>query len=402
MINWEKSQLVPSQSASVLGFIINAKDETICLDSVKCSALQKTFSVALQSSKVKIKLFARWIGLCISILPCFLQGKLHYRRLEQSKLAALCARGFKWGKTMTVSHRDKMTLTWWLNIVNNNKPHMFRIPPISLTMSSDASLSGWGVCFDSGDRTGFRFSQNDMSYPINTKELLAIFYGLKTFWEKITGQHVLIKSDSMTALADMRKMGSMCSLFCDRLVRKIYSLLYSVDARVSLTFVPGVDNILADEKSRVFTSETSEWSLPPDIFRTLLDIAPEMEVDLFASHLNNKLPLFCSWVPTPGCMPVDAFTFDCNAKVCFCFPPCSMYLKCLDYIQTTRVKKLFMVIPWHPTAVWFPVMLKMMVQNPVFLPSHTGRSLFLPFPSKLKHHPLHRNLKLAFVHLSAN
>ena len=59
-----------------------------------------------------------------------------------------------------------------------------------------------------------------------------------------------------------------------------------------MTFVPGVKNCLADEKSRVFTSETSEWSLPQDIFKTVQDLAPEMEVDLFASHLNNKLPLF--------------------------------------------------------------------------------------------------------------
>ena len=294
LINWDKSQLIPAQTASVLGFVIDARDKTISLDCAKRLALQKTFLAALHSSKVKIKKFARWIGLCISILLCFPQGKLHYRHLEWSKLAALCVRGFKWGKTMTVSPHDKMTLTWWLKIVNNNKPHVFQIPPVSLTMSSDASLLGWWICFDSGELTGFRFSADDMLHPINTKELLAIYYGLQTFHQKIAGHHLLIKSDSMTALVDMRKMGSMCNLFQDQLICKIYKLLYAVNTKVSLNFIPGVQNVLADEKSRVFTSETSEWSLPQEIFKTLQDIAPEMEVDLFASHLNNKLPLFCS------------------------------------------------------------------------------------------------------------
>ena len=54
--------------ASVLGFIIDAPNESISLTDKKCMALIQTFSATLLLNKVPIRQFARWIGLCISIL----------------------------------------------------------------------------------------------------------------------------------------------------------------------------------------------------------------------------------------------------------------------------------------------------------------------------------------------
>ena len=71
-------------------------------------------------------------------------------------------------------------------------------------------------------------------------------------------------------------------------------LFFQRSLLVSLTFIHGICNQEADEKPCVITSETSEWSLPQDIFSNLLELAPDMGIDLFASHLNAKLPHFCS------------------------------------------------------------------------------------------------------------
>ena len=126
LINWKKSQLIPQQTAMVLGFLIDAPSESISLTPGKQSSLMMTFQAALRKKSVTIKQFARWIGLCISILPCFPLGKMHYSDLEHDKIAALRRRGFQMGKkTMEVSDRAKKTLTWWLHVVNKNKPHVF-------------------------------------------------------------------------------------------------------------------------------------------------------------------------------------------------------------------------------------------------------------------------------------
>ena len=171
---------------------------------------------------------------------------------------------------------------------------------------------------------------------------------------------------------------------------------------MSVTFVHAVLNTAADEKSRVFTSETSEWTLDGTTFNMIKNWAPDMNFDLFASHLNNKFPHFCSWMPTPGCSHVDAFTFDWNSKICYCFPPSSLYLKCFDHIRTAKVTRVYFIVPWHQTAVWFPLMLNLLVGEPLFLPRKTAKNLFLLFEDKinLRVHPLHRSMRLAFIHLS--
>ena len=163
-----------------------------------------------------------------------------------------------------------------------------------MELCSDASDLDWGIAFDSGERTSFCFADHDMHHPINSKEPLAIYYGILSFKNKIAGHHLLIRSDSTTAIADLKKMGSMCSSFRDQLVQDIYGVLFKISTHVCLTFVRGIHNKEADEKSHVFTSETSEWTLPQDIFSNLLELAPDMGIDLFASHLNAKIPQFCS------------------------------------------------------------------------------------------------------------
>ena len=178
ILNMAKSQLVPAQSAVVLGFLINSRDETIALGHDKRSAILRVLTSALSLKSVKIREFARWIGLCISILPCFPRGRMFYRQLERSKLRALQISCFKWNKTMHVSDRDHMTLSRWVNVVNNNKPHVFRAPPILSVLETDSSSLGWGAVLNGSQKTGFRFGHADLPHPINIKELLAVFYGI--------------------------------------------------------------------------------------------------------------------------------------------------------------------------------------------------------------------------------
>ena len=400
LINYKKSLLIPTQGAPVLGFWIDSVSESISLGGAKWDSLIKVFSTAVKSRKVKIKEFAHWIGLCISVLPWFPYRKMHYRQLEHSKLSALRKNHFRLSKTMHVSGRDIKTLHWWLNVLNNNKPHMFRLPPISAFLTTDSSDFGWGCCLNSSKTAGFLFSHSDAQHQINSKELLAVYYSVKTFQTDLTRKHFLLKSDSTTALADLRKMGSMCNEFQDNLVHKIFALLDTIQAKISVSFIHGCLNTAADEKSRVFTSETSEWALADETLQIVKSLAPHMDYDLFASHFNNKFPDFCSWFPTPGCHHTDAHTFDWNSRICYCFPPSSLYLKCFDHIRTSRVERVYFIIPWQETAVWFPLMLNLLVDPPHFLPNNTAKKLFLPFPSRIQGHPLCHHLRLTFVHLS--
>ena len=188
LINFKKSILTLSQIAPVLGFEINSKSESISLGEQKRGTLIKVFKHAVVSKSVKIRTFARSIGLCISILPCFPHGKMLYCHLENSKIKGLRKVGFKWNKSMTVSARDREILSWWLNTITANTPYTFRFPTISAWRETDSSLQGWrcSLTFLEQDislhrSTGFHFGHSDSHHPINSKELLAIDYSLLTF-----------------------------------------------------------------------------------------------------------------------------------------------------------------------------------------------------------------------------
>ena len=143
----------------------------------------------------------------------------------------------------------------------------------------------------------------------------------------------------------------------------------------------------------------TEWSIDEKTFSKIKSLAPDIEFDLFASHLNNKLPQFCSWIPVPGSSHIDAFTFDWNSKICYCFPPFSLIGRCLKEIKKQRVHTIYLLLPWWKTAIWFPSMVELLVKSPVILHRKCSRNLRLPWDTETKH-PLHQHLRLALVSLS--
>ena len=164
---------------------------------------------------------------------------------------------------MHVSQSDRSLLTWWLNTYKENKPHFYGMRKISGTIETDSSLTGWGVNIRNSQSisissTGSHFGTVDMSHSINTKELLAIKYGIQTYKQLLTDKHFVLKSDSVTALADLRKMGTMKNKFRDSLVKEIQTELMAMNSQLTLSYIHTSQNKIADEYSRVEWSVTTE------------------------------------------------------------------------------------------------------------------------------------------------
>ena len=75
-----------------------------------------------------------------------------------------------------------------------------------MTLYTDASAYGWGAWFQGVPSQG-KFSPQEQSLCINSKETLAMYYGVVSFQPFFTGSHLLICSDNTTALAFARDMG---------------------------------------------------------------------------------------------------------------------------------------------------------------------------------------------------
>ena len=68
------------------------------------------------------------------------------------------------------------------------------------------------------------------------------------------------------------------------------------DISLVARYIPGAVNVLDDSLSREGQIVHTEWSLQPGVVDELFRLWGKPMLDLFASRLNNKLPLYCSLV----------------------------------------------------------------------------------------------------------
>ena len=159
---------------------------------------------------------------------------------------------------MRVSVAATQELSWWVSSAPNTYNVVIHGDP-DITLTTDASQLGW-ECMLSTTRTGRMWSPAETSHHINYLEVLAVFLALKSFTPQVSGKHVKIMVDNMTAISDINHMGTTKCTGRNQLVKHLW--LWCMEQNVWLTAVhiPGTANSKADQQSRVFNTST-EWTL---------------------------------------------------------------------------------------------------------------------------------------------
>ena len=141
LIHPEKSLDIPSQKATVLGFIIYYLDMTISLTTEKKTGLIELCPKTMQSNQITIRDLARLNGKLVSSLPGVAYGPLFYRDLEMAKTEALKSKRGNYDSTMVLSDDMKSELQWWVdNLETATCPISNGNPDI--VIDTDASLIG--------------------------------------------------------------------------------------------------------------------------------------------------------------------------------------------------------------------------------------------------------------------
>ena len=87
--------------------------------------------------------------------------------------------------------------------------------------------------------------------------------------------------------------------------------------------IPGCLNVMADLLSRSNQVQSTEWSLHPQVFKQICQkFTPR--VDLFATHLNHKLPLYVPSVPDPKAWDIDALNINWTGLTAYAYPPTAL------------------------------------------------------------------------------
>ena len=106
----------------------------------------------------------------------------------------------------------------------------------------------------------------------------------------------------------------------------------------------------------------------PQVVRSLLCVWGKPSIDLFATSLNAKLPLYCSLVPYPQAVFEDAFRHPWDDLDLYAFPPFPVIGRVIARVRESSRVAMTLVAPLWPEKEWFADLLVLLTQPPLALP----------------------------------
>ena len=94
-----------------------------------------------------------------------------------------------------------------------------------------------------------------------------------------------------------------------------------------------------DLLSRSNQVQSTEWSLHPQVFKQICQKWFTPHIDLFATHLNHKLPLYISPVPDPKAWDIDALNINWTGLTAYAYPPRALLHRV--------IQKIILLLPDH-------------------------------------------------------
>ena len=148
---------------------------------------------------------------------------------------------------------------------------------------------------------------------------------------------MLVVTDNSTVVAYINKQGGTHSAEICALLWKIMTWCHHYQITLKVRHIPGCLNVMADLLSRSNQVQSTEWSLHAQVFKQICHKWFTPHVDLFATHLNHKLPLYVSPVPDQNAWDIDALNINWSGLNAYAYPPTALLHR---VIQKTRAIQL--------------------------------------------------------------
>lgn len=392
VINFDKSQLTPTQVIEHLGVNIDSVKMTVSVTEDKCEKLINLGHSILQNKNITIRDVARLVGTMISYLPGVELGQLHYRNLERCRNKALQIHKGNFEGNILLSQEAKNDISWWISNIKTQFSFLLHPKP-SMIITTDSCQTMWGAHI-SNKETGGLWDARDRLCHINYLESKAIELGLKSLCKKCVNCHIRIQTDSSTSMTYINKKGGLKSVKCDIVAKRIWAWAIEKNCHLSAVHVRGIFNS-ADKISRT-QNNSSEWELNQHTFLKLLTFFHcQPTIDLFASRINFKLRRYVSYQADPGAILTNALMHDFGQEIFWAFPPFNLITRFLRKVELDSLEGLIVVPNWS-TQPFFPLLTKLLVDVPVSLRWHNN---LLSNPAR-EAHPLGKRLHLICCHIS--
>ena len=221
-----------------------------------------------------------------------------------------------WNSWVALSPLSVRELQFWVSVDFHRLTSPIVLPPFrpGIFLWSDAGAEYWGAhilqpyIMAQGTFHGLERYTFAEEFSSTARELFAILGALKAFKTLLRGHEVLIHTDNQAVAFILAKGGSI-KPDLHYLAMDLFLLAFELGVRFKVVWVPRDTNQLADWLSK--HPDLDAWGIAPWAFHAMArhySYAGSLDVDLFASEYNHKLPVFGSRLPTLSCTFVDAFT----------------------------------------------------------------------------------------------
>ena len=218
-----------------------------------------------------------------------------------------------------LSREVREDLSWWMVQDHLLTGVQCGTPAPDLHLYSDASQSGWSAHLI--DRSvSVVLSEQEKLLHISLLEMKAMFLALQSFQDVVTGRRISVMCKNSTVVAYVNKQGRMVSRSLFSLTSQLLRWSQGLDIHLDARYPPVQSSVLTDLSRRDQVTGT-EWSLHPQVARDLLRRWGSLSIDLFATHLNAKLPLYCSLSRIPRQSLRMRFVIFGTAWTCTRFHP---------------------------------------------------------------------------------
>ncbi|XP_077338321.1 uncharacterized protein LOC143982996 [Lithobates pipiens] len=328
LLNLKKSVIVPTQRLEYLGLRLDSMEARVVLPSDKLQTLRSVVKLLMNCKWSSLRFCMRVLGLMMAFFETVSYAQFHTRVLQKEILTKWDKSQLSLDRQIQVSQSVRNSLIWWLRspVIQSGKSFL----PLKWTViTTDTSLSGWGGVIGVQSPQGL-WSTEESKLPINLLELRAIRRCLSTWSMRLQGHPIRIQSDNATAVAYVNHQGETRSSATAWEVAHILRLAKRHIPALLAIYIPGVENWQADYLSRQML-DPGEWKLHPEIFRLLCLKWSKPDVDLLASHLNQKVPRFMSRTRDPWADASAALValWD-QYQLIYAFPPLNLLPRLLQ------------------------------------------------------------------------
>ena len=144
--------------------------------------------------------------------------------------------------------------------------------------------------------------------------------------------------DNSTALAYINKQEGIHSAEMCTLLWKIITWCHHYQITLKARHIPGC-------LSRSNQVQSTEWSLHSQVFKQICHRCFTPHVDLVATHLNHKVPLYVSPVPDQNAWDIDALNIHWLGLTAYAYPHMALLHRVIQKIRQSSCL-IIVIAPW--------------------------------------------------------